>query len=59
MPSADKTKIQKDSEGTNAKARDYYMKRRRAKVGLTVLDRVKLKLKDKPKKSALDKLLEP
>ena len=33
MPSADKTKIQKDREGTNAKARDYYMKRRRAKVG--------------------------
>ncbi len=33
MPSADKTKIQKRREGTNAKARDYYMKRRRAKVG--------------------------
>ena len=28
------------------------------KLGLTVLDRVKLKLKDKPKKSALDKLLD-
>ena len=33
MPSADKTKIQKVREGTNAKARDYYMKRRRAKIG--------------------------
>lgn len=33
MPSADKTKIQKKREGTNAKARDYYMKKRRAKVG--------------------------
>lgn len=33
MPSADKTRIQKRRDGTNAKARDYYQKRRRAKVG--------------------------
>ena len=33
MPSADKTKIQKRREGTNAKARHYYQKKRRAKVG--------------------------
>lgn len=33
MPSADKTKIQKERDGTNAKARDYYMKRRREKIG--------------------------
>ncbi len=33
MPSADKTKIQKRREGTNAKARYYYQERRKAKIG--------------------------
>ena len=33
MPSADKTKIQKEREGTNAKARHHYQKKRRAKIG--------------------------
>ena len=32
MPSV-KTKSQKKRDGDNAKAKDYYMKRRRAKVG--------------------------
>jgi hypothetical protein len=32
MPSF-KTKSQKRRDGTNAKAKDYYMKKRRAKIG--------------------------